>query len=209
MTGQELEPLTRDVIHPVTGEILDLAQESVEGLAGRVVDLQETREALAVFDRALSDALLDHLDRGANWTLRVGEPTDDRQIEIKAASPSAGTEAYPPDALERELRTLVDRGTISEQAAGKALKRQVVLTLDVPLSLVLSETAKGLAEISIEHCGEEMSVVNVDQRQVSVVSGINALRKFPVVAEALDAAMVVQSPPARRVRVTVKTRGGA
>jgi hypothetical protein len=206
MSGLELEPLGREIVHPVTGEILDLENESVEGLAERVVDLQDYRERIGNFDRALNDALLERLDADASWTMRVGDPTGDRQFEIKAASPSAGTELYPPDALERELRVLVERGIISELAASKALKRQVIATLTVPLDLDLKDVAKAIDGNTYEYDGRDLEFVSCDQRQVSVVSGINALRKSPVIAEALDAAMVVQSPPTRRVKVTVRNR---
>ena len=90
MSGLDLEPLGREIVHPVTGELLDLHSESLEQLADRDRELQAHRGRLDEFAEALSNALLAHLDGAAEWTQRVGDPTGEFQYENKAASPTAG-----------------------------------------------------------------------------------------------------------------------
>lgn len=210
MTGLELEPIGRDVVHPLTGEILDLASESVRDLAERVVDLQEHRQRIGDFDQALSDALLDHLDRSAQWTQRVGDLMAGRQLEIKAPSPSAGTESYPPDALVVALDELTGANLISEDAASKALQRRLVLELDIPWAADPSEMAKAVKDAAgIQVAGVDVTVVKAEPVSRVSAAGVKALRKIPGVGVVLDGALVTQDPPKRRVKVTVKTKGGA
>ena len=210
MTGLELEPIGREVVHPLTGEILDLASESVEGLAERVVDLQEHRERVGDFDQALSDALLAHLDRSATWTQRVGDPTGERQLEIKAASPSAGTESYPPDALGVALDEMTAADLISETAASNALQRRLVLELGIPWAANPSEMAKAVKDaVGIQVAGVDVTVVKAEPVSRVSAAGVKALRKIPGVGAVLDGVLVTQDPPKRRVKVTVRTRGGA
>jgi hypothetical protein len=208
MTGLELEPLGREIVHPVTGEILDLSSESVERLAELTVDLQKDRENIAAFDQALSDALLAHLDRSALWTQRVGDPTGDVQYELKAPSPTAGTESYRLDLLHDALSLLIDAGVISETAASGAMQRRLVLELDVPWRADLPNMAAAVKDaIGITVADIEVKVARAEPSCQPSVAGIKALRKIPGAGAALDEALVAQDPPRRRVKVTVKTRG--
>jgi hypothetical protein len=209
MSSLELEPVGREVVHPVTGELLDLASESVERLAELTVDLQADRTNLNAFELAVSDALVDRLDRSAQWTLRVGDPTGDRQYEVKAPSPTAGTTAYLDDVLESELQTLVIAGTITPDAASNACKRHLVLTLAAPWGVRLQDLADSVTapETVIEIGGVTVDVVKADASVKAATAGINALRKVPGTSDALDAATTSQPAPPRRARVTVKGRG--
>lgn len=193
MTGQAL-------MHPVTGEVIDLRHASLAQIAEMAVETQDIGARLRDFQQELNDALLDHLDQNAMWTMRVGD------IEITAKSPSAGTTVYPSGDLERELTALVERGTITLDAAGKALKRQVTLTLDIPLHLPLKETADGLSRITVSLGENELPIAKVDYDARSVDSGIKALRKVPGTAAALDRAMATKPVGERRAKVVVKEK---
>lgn len=205
MATSEVTKTTRQVVNPRTGELIDLDTAETVELASCMTDLQEVREQLKEIESSVSDALIERMDKAAQWTVRVGDPTD-KQWEIKASSPTAGTETYPPDLLERELHALVARDTITETAAGKALKRQAVVTLDVPLGLDLKETTDGLRQLSFDLEGVPLPVAGVDSRQATVMAGINALRKVSGTGAALDRAKVSQPVGVRRAKVMLKVR---
>ena len=208
MSGLDLEPLGREIVHPVTGELLDLSSESLEQLADRDRELQAHRGRLDEFAEALSDALLAHLDSAAEWTQRVGDPTGGFQYEIKAASPTAGTEGYLEDVLEEKLQALIAAETVKPSAASKALKRHLLLTLAVPWTADLEDLARAVGdpEAVIEVNGVTVEVVKAEASRRTVAAGINALRKVPGTSEALDAAKVYRPAPPRKARVTVKMR---
>jgi hypothetical protein len=200
----ELAPATPTVLDRVTGELLAVRDANTETLAAFMVHQQQLRGELADAEAIVNNALLERLDRGAVWTVRVGDPTT-LQYELSAPSPTAGTDSYPPDALETELRALVERGTITPHAAGKALKRQVTLVLDVPLNLPLKETAEGLKRVTISLGENVLPVVKVDYAASAVKAGIAALRKVSGTVAALDRTKVTATP-SRRVKVVVKER---
>jgi hypothetical protein len=204
----ELAPRPVEVMHPVTGELLNLAQESLDRLAGIVVGLQEHRARLADFERQVNDVMVAHLDRAASWTARVGDPTGERQFEIKAPSPEAGQAVYRSDTLVPALKALVDAGAISPEAASKACARQLVLSLAVPWGANLDELAETVQDaIGIQIAGVEVDVVSASPSERPVQAGIKALRKIPGVAEALDRVKVTPEPGPRRATVKVKVRG--
>jgi hypothetical protein len=205
MSAQEVVKATRHVVNMRTGELIDLDTAETVELASCMTDLQEVREQLKEIESAVSDALIERMDKAAQWTVRVGDPTD-RQWEIKASSPTAGSETYPPDLLERELHALVARDTITEAAAAKALKRQAVVTLDIPLGLDLKETTDGLRELSFDLEGVRLPVAGVDSRRSTVMAGISALRKVSGTGAGLDRAKIVQPVGARRAKVVLKVR---
>ncbi len=205
--GVELQHRDSQVVHPVTGELLNLDGESPLGLALLASEAQDYRAALADFERALGDRLLEHLDASAKWTMRVGEPTDDVQFEITAPSPTAGTESYPVDTLETQLRLLIDNRTITPDAASGACKRHLVLTLEVPWGVdvhALAENAKG---VRFHIAGSDVAVLKADVALKAVAAGITALRKVPGTANALDAARRITPAGVRKVKVTMKGPG--
>lgn len=194
------------VLHPKTGELLAIRTAETEQLAEWRTSVDEARDALAEAEAMVSDEIVRRLDRRAEWTLRVGDPKD-RQYEIKAPSPTAGTETYPPDLLRAELNNLVGLDVISEEAAQGALKRQLLLTLSVPWDAdlhALVEQLKGA--VGIQVAGVEVDVVSVDASERPVASGINKLRKIPSAGEVLDRAKVEQPSGRRRATVKLKTR---
>jgi hypothetical protein len=202
--AEAIAVVTTEVVDFKTGEIVPL-DASTERLAEYMSNLDEVRTALAEAAGAVSDELVARMDREASWTLRVGDPKEGRQWEIKGSSPTAGTETYPPDLLEVELLALVERGTITAEAAGKALRRQVTLTLDVPLNLPLKGVAEGLAQIKLTLGENELPIAKADHSAGAIAAGINALRKVAGTGAALDRAKVPGSPGPRRAKVTLKT----
>lgn len=206
--GSELQTTASALTpHPVTGELLDLGAMSIEEVAEHAGALQDHRARLAEFDDALGAALLADLDRMAEWTVRVGDPTD-RQWEIMSSSPTAGTETYPADLLKDALATLVAESVLSPEAASRALKRRLTLELAVPWDadlVALADEVKGA--IGIQIAGVEVEVVSASPAERAVASGIAALRKIPGVSETLDGAKVTVAQGKRRVTVTLKTRG--
>jgi hypothetical protein len=204
----ELATRAVEVTHPVTGEVLNLAEESLEQLAEMIVDLQEHRVRLADFERAVSDVMVAYLDRSALWTMRVGDPTGARQLEIKAPSPEAGQAAYPVDALVPMLKSLIADGVISPDAASKACARQLTLSLEVPWDADLTEladTVKGAVGIQI--AGVAVDVVAASPVEKPIQAGIKALRKIPGAVDELDRVKVTLDQGPRRATVKVKVRG--
>jgi hypothetical protein len=201
------EPSTELVVlHPRTGELLAIQTAETEQLAEWRTSVDEARDALAEAEAMVSDELVRRLDRNAEWTLRVGDPKD-RQWEIKAPSPTAGTESYPPDLLRAELNNLVGLDVISEEAAQGALKRQLLLTLSVPWDAdlrVLVEQLKGA--VGVQVADVEVDVVSADASERPIASGINRLRKISGAVKALDRARVEQPAGRRRASVKLKTR---
>jgi hypothetical protein len=201
------EPSTELVVlHPRTGELLAIQTAETEQLAEWRTSVDEARDALAEAEAMVNDELIRRLDRRAEWTLRVGDPKD-RQWEIKAPSPTAGTETYPPDLLRAELNNLVELDVISVEAAQGALKRQLLLTLSVPWDAelqVLVTELKGAMGIRIG--GVEVDAISADASERPVASGIDKLRKVPGASEALDRAKVEQPAGRRRAAVKLKTR---
>jgi hypothetical protein len=181
--------------------MLALAGMETAGLVELITSAQEFHRRLAEFERAVSDEILRHLDQNATWTLRVGD------YEVKAPSPTAGTESYPPDALETELAGLIEEGVISDSAATKACQRRLVLELAVPWSASHRDLAKTVKDaIEIEVAGVPVKVLKAEPGTRPVAAGISALRKVAGTSEALDRAKVLQPQGARKT--TVKRREG-
>lgn len=196
------------IIDRLHGEILDVRDATTERLAQAVTNMQELRAQLADEEKLVSDELIARLDREARWTLSVGDPREGRVWVIKAPSPEAGTTVYPPDLLEHELRQLVERGTITADAAAMALKRTVTIELDVPLDLTapLSEVARELKEVTITGPeGVELKVAKTDYARRSVDGGIKKLSKVPGTGAALDRA-AQKTEPARKASVKLEEK---
>jgi hypothetical protein len=204
VSGAELQPAGPTVVDRVTGEVLSVRDASIEQLAEFTTHCQQVKQEIGDAERVVSDELLDRLDKSASWTQRAG------LYELKAPSPTAGTETYPPDMLRDVLARLVDAGTISEEAAKNALQRRLVLELDVPWQAdpaVLATAVKGA--ITIQVADVVVGVVKAEAATRVSTAGIKAVRKVPGTTDALDAAKLTQPAGARRVKVTRKSSRGA
>lgn len=204
MSAQEATS-TALVLHPATGEVIDLATATTEDLAAGVAQVDKLRRELTDFESALGGELLARLDRGAKWTLRAGDPKGEVQWEVKAPSPTAGTVSYDPRVLERELASLIEAGVVSEEAAGAAVARTLTVVVRVPFAVNLDELAK-LVEGVDAIAGQPVSDPTVTGVRKTVAAGVTALAKVPGTAEALDAARETAAQPSRRVRVKAVTK---
>jgi hypothetical protein len=195
-TGKEVAdpgPLVPDFR---TGEVLSLRDSSTEELAVYVDALQQLHVEMGHAERAVSEELLARLDRDANWTWRGGG------FEVTAPSPEAGTTTYLADALEGELRALIERGTISELAASKACQRHLALELEVPWSADHRALAQKVKKaVGIQVGGVDVQVRLAEARTKVAKAGITALRKISGTGAALDRAMSKQDAPTRKARV--------
>lgn len=196
-----------EIAHPQTGEIVNVAVAETDDLAeivGRVIP--ELRDQLGDIAAVIDQELLQRLDRRGEWTLRVGDPRDGIQWEIKAPSPTAGATTYDVDELRGGLRALVDDGTIDDDAARAALARKVTIAcvVDVGADLAAVEKSlKGLTAIA----GTAVYDVSVSTSETVVAAGMGRLRKIGGVAGEL-AARVTHSGtrPRTERRVTVKPK---
>jgi hypothetical protein len=190
---------TELTVNPTTGELLDLAGTDTELLAVVVHEIAERRRETTAFEEMVEGELLARMDRDASWTQRIGG------FELKAASPTAGTESYRADELEVLLGDLVDNGKISAEAASAACKRQLTLVLKVPWSASPQALADQVTHaVAITVGGHKVEVVSATGSVRPAAAGVKALRKVPGVSDALDNVMVVQGPARRRVKVTLK-----
>jgi hypothetical protein len=195
-----------EILDLKTGELVDITTAPTEAVAELATNTADVRAQIGDVEKAISAELVARLDRSASWTVRVGDPAR-AQWEITAPSPSAGTEVYPPDLLQAELSKLIAQGVITTDAASRACKRQLILTVGVPWSADPQEISSTLtAAASVAIAGVSVEMVKADVYVKPVAQGIAALRKVPGTAESLDAAKQTQAPAARRAKVTRKTR---
>jgi hypothetical protein len=188
------------VVHPATAEILDLRAAETITLAAAVAGLDDLRADLTDFERVVERELLARLDRGAKWTLRLGDPAGDVQFEVKAPSPDAGTDGYDERLLETELLELVSRRTINEDGAAAALRRTVTVTVEVPLEHDLEALVDKLRDVDAI-AGVPVRASSVTTARKAMAAGIKALRKVEGTGRALDRASVRLPARARRARV--------
>jgi hypothetical protein len=189
------------LIHnPATGEVLDLTGAETVDLAAAMTGLADLRADLRTYEQAIEREILRRLDRDATWTLRVGEPTADRQFEITAPSPTAGTEGFDARTLQAELEQLIERGTITEQAAAGALARTLTVTVEVPFGHDLDALAKAAGGVEAI-AGVPVRNAKASASLSAVKAGINKLRKVDGTGRALNRAGVRTDAPSRRPRV--------
>lgn len=195
-TGKEVASKGATVIDWATGEHIELAPATTDRLGEVIENASAVRAGLAEVERDVSNELIARLDRDASWTWRGAGG-----LKISAPSPDKGTEDFPLDALEACLLKLIEDETISPDGASKAMKRQITLTVDVPLGTALKPLVEMFKDWKIEIDEAEMPVVKVDESVSKVAAGIAKLRKIPAAKVALAAAAGTKDPPPRKVKV--------
>jgi hypothetical protein len=186
----------RNLPDPRTGEAVDILRAPTEQLADMLLGAGEVRSKLGDIEKALSEELVSRMDRDATWTWHGAGMT------VSAQSPTAGTEEYPPDALETALRELVDAGAISSAAAAKALQRRVTVVLDVPWSAQHIELATLLKEApTITLGGVQVELVSCEPSAKVMKRGVTDLRKVSGTVEVLDGVKIIKDVGARRAKV--------
>lgn len=102
------------VVHPSTGEVLDLGAPT-EQLARWLVEARELDEAMRSEKRRVVAELLSRMDREARYTLRIGD------LELKGDGPEPPTE-YDAQELREALTEFVDGDVISQEALDRAVE---------------------------------------------------------------------------------------
>lgn len=104
MTGQAL-------VHPATGQLLDLAEATTTELADADLELAEMLARLADFRRALVDEVAARMDRRNKRTVEV--EAGDRTYVLETNAPSE--DVFPVDRLRDALIALVGAGLIDTE----------------------------------------------------------------------------------------------
>lgn len=195
------------VVNRLTGQtITDVRRASLDELVLWLTSHEEIRNEFKVGESIVNEEVVARLDRDRAWTQRIAI-TGDVQYEVSCPSPDAGSVEIKPAALERELRALIARGTISERAAAAALRRRVTLTVAVPFDRDLEPIVDQLrAAIAVTLGAVECQVVEVDGVRQVMKSGITALLKGPGVKAAIDRVSSTLPIRSRKAKIRAITR---
>lgn len=195
------------VVNRLTGQtITDVRTASLDELVLWLVSHEDIRQEFRVGESIVNEEIVARLDRDRSWTQRIAI-TGDVQYEVSTPSPDAGSVEIAALGLERELRALIARGTISERAAGAALRRRVLLTVDVPFDRDLEPIVDQLrAAISVTLGDVECKVVEVDGIRQVMKAGITALLKGPGVKAAIDRVSSTLPIRSRKAKIRAVTR---
>ncbi|MEJ7783206.1 MAG: hypothetical protein WKF96_00285 [Solirubrobacteraceae bacterium] len=178
------------IMHPATGELLDLSTADPVQLAVFASSVEELKGKIADITHSVSAELVRRLDRRGSWTLRLGEPSDGVQYEVKAQSPDAGTTAYDELILETGLAQLVADRVIDAEAAEQALSRIVIVHFKVPVG---TDPATIL-----DAARADERVVHHEYSRSVRASGMKALSKIGGGARALAEEVTSTRPAANR-----------
>lgn len=107
-----------NVVHPFTGESIDLTVATVDDLASFRIELKEYGYRLRDVNKYIDQEILRRMDKKASYTIRTPD------YEMKGASP-APSEEWDELALRSDLYELVDRDVIDESAADAAVETVV------------------------------------------------------------------------------------
>ena len=110
-------PADKVIVHPATGESLNLRLTATDNLARALVEVRDLEDELRTFKRDISDEILVRMDHEATYT--VGLPGGSK---LRGDGPT--TDDYDGAKLYDGLRPLLRAGTIGPVALGKAVKRE-------------------------------------------------------------------------------------
>lgn len=189
---------TTELIVPGTGEVIDLASATDADVVDYIEQANAAREQIDAFKARASTELIERMDRSGEWTRRVkvGETT----YEIKAPSPTAGTESYDEEALIEAVKRLRREGVIDASAVGKTVRHIVTVEFVTGSEVEANKiTEQAKADVRATEVKHETKIAK---------TGINALSKIPGAAEAVEACKRVSEPKsAAERRATVKAKG--
>lgn len=180
--------------------ITDTADASVKQLADFTLDATLLKQIASEAQLVASDELINRMDANASWTLR------ENGIEIKAASPDAGSVGYDLNMLRDTLHAFVDAGIITRAGLDSAIEtvlptapvsyellRQVFCALDGDLSMAAEQLVRDkVARLLLE---EPEPVYRV--RAI----GVKALMKNPRCRVGIERCQVAVTPPRRVAKV--------
>lgn len=107
--GSELE-----LVHPSSGEVVDLKAASTDELAVQFDRLLELRARLDEFGQAIVNEVAERMDRRGERKTLLGD------VELEVNAPSS--EEYLLDVLRGELEALVAAGAIDEELVAKVIR---------------------------------------------------------------------------------------
>jgi hypothetical protein len=114
---------TELVVHPFTGEALELHDAETSDLAQLLDSLKDYESRLKEAKSLIGREVLRRQDLKAEWTTRAGG------FILKGASPATESqEEFDGLALHSELLGLVDEGALSIEAVDAAVETEVVYT---------------------------------------------------------------------------------
>lgn len=108
-------PAERLLPLPGTGEVVDLDQPEQVGQA--IADMRDMRTELQAAIGVLSAAAHEVMDRQLEWTLHLPG--------LKVAGKPPRQTTYDVDQLRATLADCVERGLLTEEAAGQAIRAKV------------------------------------------------------------------------------------
>lgn len=106
------------IVHPFTGEQLELHDAGIDDLARLMDDLKDYKSRLQETQSLVSREVLRRQDQQASWTTRAGG------FILKGSSP-APAEEYDALELRSELLGLVDEGALGIAAVDAAIETVV------------------------------------------------------------------------------------
>ncbi len=110
----------RPLVHPTTGEVLDLANAATDALAAALTDCRALEDDLRVYKRNVSDEVLRRMDHARTYTAHLPG--------LKLTGDGPLSPEYNGTVLWDALTALAREGALSNEAVLKAVKRETVYT---------------------------------------------------------------------------------
>lgn len=147
MTGQALT-----VVHPATGELLDLAGQPTDQLIDLVEGAREYQQQVGEFRSAVEQVIVERMDRELDRTAIVGG----HKLTVNAAT----RDEWDLDRLAAVLADLVNRSVISEKAARKVIetpppKPQPAVLRKAALNLLVKDVVPAVKD-TIAECATQV-----------------------------------------------------
>lgn len=139
--GTELEA-PKQIVDPLTGELLVLGELSVDRLALGQKQIQLFEERLRDVKRAIADEAHRRMDSSAKWTLEADG--------WKVAGEAPGKVDYNPERLKDALDLLLEDGRINQEAYDAAIEEVVTYKPKVRGIKALLKLGPDVAELILE-----------------------------------------------------------
>lgn len=112
------ELVRQPIVHPLTGQVLDLDKASPQDLAEMLVEADEYKSMLQELRNYIGSEVQRRMDAGAKWTLHAGD------YKLTSSSP-APVEEFDGHDLYLALEELVQQGVITQDALERAVEIKV------------------------------------------------------------------------------------
>mgnify|MGYP000847483191 FL=1 len=134
MTGQQLT-----VVHPATGEILDLAGQPTDQLAGLLNGCRVYQQQVADFREQVEQVICDRMDRQNQRTAVVGT--------VKLTVNAQARTEWDLERLRAVLADLVRAGLLNEDAAAAVIERPVPKPLPERVNAAAARKLEGHEQV--------------------------------------------------------------